>query len=780
MAFDKIYKGEFTNTQVDYADNSADGQDVTVKIYDRAYSRVANPYGIVFSAIEGNLYVTVNFTITGNLDGVTGYNVQSSDDGGITWTTVHTATTGLNDPVTLLLPLPTMVSYQYLFVFTVPPDEETVYIEENVIIPLDMAENPVGISIIDNDENKFSPIRAKRAEIVVHTSPEVNITTFSGGGDNDYYVEISVNGEENIVFSGWLSISDLRQVFQDHPNELILTATDGIGFLKDIPFSDLGFVNENKLIDYIYECLLQTGLDLNLICEFNVREIDSVDVEDGHFYNTMYVNAFTFEGDSCFDVLEKILKQYCELSQQKNKWFIRAIDEIENGTRYFTEFADGAWYRNFTASYNKQIGSDNSLYTLAFMNDDAQVSLLRPCKYVQHIFRFETPDELPCNNNFERGNFIGQPDPTGEPEWTTYELDCWTLKSGAPPFGVNNNEAFISRKEYDDPTENERYAEITFPTYVGGNASFIESQPMYVNKDDKFTFNYDFRWSSDFNDGTINIIMCSVRLEADNGAIYFLAEDGEWYLSDATWSTNYKLLVQSWDSDTVDETEWRSLDYGGSDPGKIPLSGKLYFMIHWENVSDLQGISLNIKDFTFDYLPYINKSYTFYNGQSHKTEQAGGYKASIEEDIYITDSPSRLFKGTLMKLSGGEFVLTEGFYNAAVFPTGEPAAEFIKPFGEMQNLAVWNQINRTFSFFEGTIDGIDTNKTDGDGLIDMPDLIHTFEIKDSDGTTNNKKFMLLHYDQDLFNCENEVVLAEVYDTTRSKTYTGHEFKYTEK
>ncbi len=48
--------------------------------------------------------------------------------------------------------------------------------------------------------------------------------TFAGGGDTQYKVEVAVNSESDIIYSGWLSLSDLGQTFQPDPNVLQLTA----------------------------------------------------------------------------------------------------------------------------------------------------------------------------------------------------------------------------------------------------------------------------------------------------------------------------------------------------------------------------------------------------------------------------------------------------------------------------------------------------------------------------------------------------------------------------
>jgi hypothetical protein len=119
----------------------------------------------------------------------------------------------------------------------------------------------------------------------------------------------------------------------------------------------------------------------------------------------------------------------------------------------------------------------------------------------------------------------------------------------------------------------------------------------------------------------------------------------------------------------------------------------------------------------------------------------------------------------------------EGFYNAAVFPDGPPDSGYIKPYGQIQSEAVWNQFNRVFSIFEGTIDGLDTYVLDSLDRYDLPDLMHSYFLMDNHPATNNKKFKLLHFDQDPDLCEWNGVFIEVLDSTIPKVYTGHSFKF---
>ena len=757
-------------------------------------------------------------------------------------------------------------------------------------VDIELADNPVSFRIVDNSEDKFTTIRSKACEIRVFTNPNFNIMTFGTGGDNQYQVEICMNISDNVIFKGWLSVSDLRQDFQPDPNVLVLTATDGLGFLKDIPLTDFNgdrFTGMHRISEYIAGCLAKTGTPDFLIAEMNIKESTQQTDFNGHFFYTMYLDARTFESslgefEDCFTVLEKILGEYCELSQQKGAWYIKAIDEFDAQPSKQIRFTQLGVvdYELAPAIYQKSIGSDMTLYTMGFMNDDAQISLQRPYKFITHEYRFEPPQELPCNVNFERGEFVGNlPDETIDGITYTakkYQLDCWDLLRGAPSIfnQFPTSDLYIKRLFDQYGREETRYTVVKWPT-AGVQATVVKSTGIQVQKDDKFDMSWDFAFSQDLNIGSGNLFVASILLEGNDGTYWFLDDTSgtatntftfpfsntatmKWYQSNASWSVNYKLLQINLNTNASDDREFRTISIDRVEP--IPVTGNLFIIFHWANDATFSGIDLHLSNLQFNYRGLINGTYDEYTGTENKVEQPGDYKASRDEQVYISDGPKLSFKGCLQKrvgdylIMGGaqatitfynanyftlpgywtwlfpdglpllisgtslnnsndvfvvstaysivgnvttvvlsrqtfaevdsnyaistiRFGLTEGFYNAAVFPDGPPDPSYVKPFAEIRAQAVWNQFNRVFTAFEGTIDGLDTNEVDALGRYDLPDLMHSYLIMDAHPGTENKTFKLLHMDQNLDLCEWGFYMMEVYDSTIPKVYTGHSFKY---
>lgn len=68
---------------------------------------------------------------------------------------------------------------------------------------LESPEGAVHIFVVDNDEDKLSPIKAKQAEVKFLSTAGVNLTSFIPSEDDRWYVEI-IKGVDEMKFKGFL------------------------------------------------------------------------------------------------------------------------------------------------------------------------------------------------------------------------------------------------------------------------------------------------------------------------------------------------------------------------------------------------------------------------------------------------------------------------------------------------------------------------------------------------------------------------------------------------
>jgi hypothetical protein len=676
------------------------------------------------------------------------------------------------------------------------PDEQEVIISiydtetlidnaaSETIIDLELSDNPVVISVVDNDEDKFTPIKSKQAEIRIHSSNSVDISTFASGGDNRWKVEVAINDTNFKWFVGFLAISDLQMEFAPDPNEILLTATDNLHALKDIPLTDFDGITPRgyqRIAQFISWALWKTGVFLDIHVINNIREEDYPDL---HFYDAIYLHSKTFEDEigtceDCFTVLEKILGESCFLTQWKGKWFIQNIDELDSHSIVQARFAAGGAFMEFHDPVNwiKSVGENLPLSWVGLPDSPPLVTIERPNKEIKETFNLDLPKEIPDNINFEHGAWIS-PLVLG-PLAAAYVIDDWTLErvSGSPEIS-----AYIKRVYLDTnwTYENERYVVLT----AGATGQhWIKSNPIYLDALDKLSFSIDRRLSANQSgSGTVTEAFAWIRLYADDGTFYNLNNDagtgnaaGEWVQSNSTFSTNQRFIQLQYKNEDVKEAEeWLTASV---DSKPLPKSGSVRILLM---ISSAYGgtAQTHFANLSFTYTPHINGSYSKYSAIYHKVSQALNTTEVRAKQVFISDGIKRLFKGALHKIDSGTgaFVLTTGFFNAVQTPT--PVSTDIKPYGELQAFGVWNQFNRHFMKFDGTVDGLDTGLLDGiDGQPDSPDLLQKFQLSDTDPTTSNKYFMLLHCEQDLNQCQLTAFLYEVFDLNQPKVYTGHEFKY---
>lgn len=777
MVYEQRYRHQFTNVE---------NKTVTTMITD-LFSRQLNIYNIAYTIENnGDGTQTVLFTFQDMPVNADAIRMERSEDGGATY--IDATSFPVSSPLAYTVP---EGNWLYLFVieFNDGSDDEVITVESlgGFITELQPAGDPLHLEVIDNDRKKYG-IKGLQLRLKFLSSSDMNLKTLlrGVGSDRRYYVETWIEDEAYIIFRGYLSLADSQDSFLPHPNVVSLTATDGLGFLKKIPLTD--FTNETprghyKIMQYIAWCLAKTGIEQNINAVMNIREetdgtIDTDPAE--HFYETQYLDAKTFEKEvseceDCYTVLQKILGKINILGQRHGTWWIKNTDEYDAQPDYVAVWSSTGDYVAMRegAYYDKEIGID---YTSFWSQERTIIDFSSPQQYFKSLYRYQSPKEVPCNNDISRGDYIADIDATSK----KYALDCWTLYENRPNVPSTTAEAFIKKVFNAFNVETERYA------VIGIASALIEQQLasefIPVHQQDKIDLNFSVKHDGQIETaaGTVTGQYGQIRLYGDDGTYYTLegSLNGSvpvWVACTSSFDTNQKFLRIQFDG-TEDDTEWRSVGIGDDCP-PIPKNGKIQIVFcHQLKVDQFE---LHIGSISFDYNAYINGSYQKFTGQSHKITQSTSQSDSLEEEVYVSDSPKKLFKGALKKYVGGAYVLSGRYWNAAVFPTGVPSDDYYHPYGYIEAFNVWNQAWRLFRFFSGSVQNIDTGALDALFRSDIPTIFHTYYLRDSDEHTNNKKFMLLDYDMDLKLCElSRCTPAEVHDTAIGKRYNdSYEFKY---
>lgn len=226
------------------------------------------------------------------------------------------------------------------------------------IIALEPAGNPLSIEVIDNDEDKFTPIRAKQAiiQFVSDQTLAKDISAFVDSSDNQWLVKIFADSD--IIFIGFLMLSDMQQPFLPDPQIIQLIASDHLGILRDIAWTDDDGANpigKYTLGECIAFALKKTGLELEILVINNLRHGSG-----------QLVNPVLFSGSGNYFVTSGLLTDFfypgqaINISGSVNNNGSKVVESVDNSllitkvtlTTPITvgEFADPATITDETSS----------------------------------------------------------------------------------------------------------------------------------------------------------------------------------------------------------------------------------------------------------------------------------------------------------------------------------------------------------------------------------------------------------------------------------------------
>jgi hypothetical protein len=463
--------------------------------------------------------------------------------------------------------MPYLIQYQYSYKQKIGASAQTVTVTlyrtsslagsgTPVVTNLIASAEPFTVSIIDNDKNKFTPIRGKQAVLKFKPQPGLTAATFSSGPDDEWLV-FAQTQSGYILFQGFLVMDDHQQAFLpvEHQYDIELTATDNLGTLKEVPLTDDSgnyIRGYKRMIDVIAQCLRKTNLQIEIVyCDSWMEESQTT---FDPACNVVFMEMKTFEkkiGEavSCYEALEIIFGYRLTIMQKNGAWWIENIDEKTGNPMYRFAFDYmGTYTGNLPiATFNQTIGKTQEL---KFINKDAILSFTRPEKSVKLTYEYNYPIEIIDNIDFSRGGlFLPLSMPPVMIDGVTYyqskyHIDDWLslqvptgVIGGTPSASTTNS--YIRRLFVDSTKTLEKERCAVIEAHSPAKGYYIQSNLIPVIKNDKFDISVDVRYS---NDGafpgsgfigsircrsgymaTMELIMCFTAVQVEAAAILYLS-----------------------------------------------------------------------------------------------------------------------------------------------------------------------------------------------------------------------------------------------------------------
>jgi hypothetical protein len=626
--------------------------------------------------------------------------------------------------------------------------------------------SPVSVSVIDNDEDKYTPIRALQAKIRFFSSNNYSLQTFLGI-DQNWKCVIDVDG--TVQFSGFLVADDNQMDFQADPNEVTLAFTDNLGTLKNIELSDLDsekLIGMYKLKDYVAYILAKTGNTLNFNIVYNLYEKGQAKRSDDNEncpFDQIYLDDRTFEKsynehEDCYTSFVKLLDGMgCEAYQSEGEWWIERVAERTRTTKKYTKYD----YEGTILSGHSETRDGIEIghgYDNIFSQLDAVIKPQLAKKTVSNEFQLRTPLELIRNSGFIRGDFNPIIDAG---TFTPYDLDDWVLKERTDGVGSVEStstafSAFIARA-WNGSYETQRYVQLTIPSTAG--VKYIRnSEPLYVDQQDKISVSVDWKWLENKTaSGIYNLPVLAVELYGTTSR-WTLGNDGKWVNTSAPGAVVYGTFTPA----DTDETKWQSVSVE-SEP--MPESGTLYvwlFTGNRDSASTFDNVKMCYSNLNVNYIPLINGAYQTFRALRNTVTNPLSYKTKRENQVELTNSPKRHFKGALMYKSGSLYYLADLWMDNDITGLG------IETFGRWRVYDEYNQYRTDIFCIDGTVQG----------LTGLPDLSKRYLLRDISPFTQNKWFKLLHFEIDYDLCEWRGYFAEIYDNTKGLDWDDdYQFKW---
>lgn len=550
------------------------------------------------------------------------------------------------------------------------------------------AARPFVLKEFNTDDDIFKPLRPQIAEMsFIASASGVSIDNFLMDNDDDIIIYFDFGSFTN-YWKGYMLQDDFQELWINTSHIITLRATEGIGQLKDVELTESGTELNGRytpleLIILAMEETVEPFTDYKVYS--NLFHSSMTDTSTFTGINQCYVDAKTFqinasEYDDSYLALEKINKSWNQtLYMYKGKWVIFRQEEL------YVPYSENI--RGYRQNGGTRTSASQRFDALVGVNQTIKPITPEMLRFIQRRtksdtiqFNFDQFDEVVCNGSFSKGDLR-----SSSSTEKIYDLDLWEWYEGTLASPTNPTTGSYGRKITYDTTGklDDQFAYQTQKATSGNR--WLISCGIDVLKNETFLFSIDNRFKTTFA-GTATLFTVSFQLVTATN-YYTLDDDGTWYTSNASWTTNYKVLQTYYNgSGAPIPTDWVTSQV---EANSIPDDGVLNILLWCVGTPNTAGQEKWFKNLQLDVITKFNgiNIETIQSVQSIFTK-AATLRPKFFDEIYFDDGLSKLYKGSLYE--NDQLTLTNEEWHRFRYP-----AE-VNGFRKQNDIAHWshNRINR--------------------------------------------------------------------------------------
>lgn len=517
------------------------------------------------------------------------------------------------------------------------------------------ANQPFVLREFNTDEDIFKPLRPQIADMnFIASASGVSIDDFLMNTDTDVIVYFDFGSWTN-YWMGYMLQDDYQEVWEDTNHIITIRASEGIGLLKNKSLSNngvelIGSYSCLDLVKYAMQGCVQNFVDFKIFSNLYHISMNSGTNYTGFDQGKLDVKTFQIEVteyDDSYTTLEKINRGWNQtLLMYRGKWVILRVEEyfipLTQNIKGFRELSTVR--TGLSQRFDINVGVDENVKPIS---PSMLRFIQRKTKTDTIQFDYNAISEIVQNGSFSRGSFINEIDFTKSYNVNTWDYEDAFLDIGAIPI----TGTFTRIEEYSslEGPLYDNYVRFNITNSALTAISYIRSNDISILTGEKLDFSVDAKFKLNFTNNTKAQTVYILFYGSGNN--YFLKDNGDWVLTNSTFTTNVEYLgIEFNKPSSPDDTSWVTFSVN-SQPA--PEVGYVNILLAGHNNQWVSGQERYFKNLRFTIISVFGgQEFNNISGIKSIYTKPEDLKMTFDETIYMDDSFSDNYKGSLLRSDG--------------------------------------------------------------------------------------------------------------------------------